>query len=167
MNHLKNIKAVFFDCDGVFTDGKITFDTDGQEMRTFDMQDGMGITLLRRAGIFISVMSSSYGGSIEKRMKMLKIEHTYTSVKDKSILIKEVCEKEGLSLESVAFMGDDIVDVPPMEIVGFPIAVANAVPAVKEIACHVTQKSGGAGAIREIAELILGEQKTIFGEVNQ
>lgn len=164
---LSDIKAIFFDCDGVFTDGKITFDRDGREMRTFDMQDGMGITLLRRAGIFISVMSSSFGGSIEQRMSMLKIEHTYTSVKDKGVLIEELCQQEGFDLSEVAFVGDDIVDVPPMEIVGYPIAVANAVPAVKEIATYITDKPGGGGAIREIAETILGEQKSIRGTVQQ
>jgi len=164
---LTQIKAVFFDCDGVFTDGKITFDAEGREMRTYDMQDGMGVTLLRKAGIFVSVMSSSYGGSIEKRMDMLKVEHTYTRVKNKADLIKEVCEAEGFDLAEVAFVGDDLVDVPPMEIVGYPIAVQNAVPAVKKVARFVTEQSGGAGAVREIAENILGEQKTFIGEAQQ
>lgn len=167
MSDLKNIKAIFFDCDGVFTDGKITFDSEGREMRTYDMQDGMGVTLLHRAGIFVSVMSSSYGGSIEKRMQMLKVEHTYTAVKDKGELIKELCLKGGFDLSDVAFVGDDLVDVPPMEIVGHPIAVANAVPAVKAVATFITEKSGGAGAIREIAETIVGEQTTIKGDVQQ
>ena len=164
---LSKLKAVFFDCDGVFTDGKITFDAEGREMRTYDMQDGMGVTLLRKAGVFVCVMSSSYGGSIEKRMEMLKIEHTYTAVKNKADLIEEVCQAHSFELEEVAFVGDDLVDVPPMQIVGVPIAVANAVPAVKAVAQHVTQKSGGNGAIREIAENILGEQKTFVGEAQQ
>lgn len=164
---LSDIKAVFFDCDGVFTDGKISFDADGRESRTYDMQDGMGVTLLRRAGIFVSVMSASYGGSIEARMKMLKLEHTYTSVKDKGELIKKVCAEQGYNLYEVAFVGDDLVDVPPMELVGYPIAVANAVPAVKAVAKIITEKTGGAGAIREIAEMIVGPQTTIIGKVNQ
>ena len=161
------IKAIFFDCDGVLTDGKITFDAEGREMRTYDMQDGMGITLLRKAGLLVAVMSSSYGGSIEKRMEMLKIEHCYTSVPNKADLIKEVCAKEGIDLATVAFVGDDLVDVPPMEIVGHPIAVDNAVPAVKRVAKYITTKSGGAGAVREIAENILGEQTTFLGPAQQ
>lgn len=161
------IKALFFDCDGVFTDGKITFDSEGREMRTFDMQDGMGITLLRKAGYFLAVMSSSYGGSIEKRMEMLKIEHVYTSVKDKAELIREVCAEQGLALSEVAFVGDDLVDLPAMKIVGFPVAVANAVSAVKSRAVWVTEQAGGDGAIREIAETLLQNPKRISGEVQQ
>ncbi len=164
---MTEIKAIFFDCDGVFTDGKITFDAEGREMRTYDMQDGMGVTLLRQAGIFVAVMSSSYGGSIEKRMEMLKVEHCYTSVPNKADLIREVCAAEGLSLEQVAFVGDDLVDVPPMEIVGIPIAVANAVPAVKKVAQYITTRPGGDGAIREIAENIVGEQRTFIGAAQQ
>ncbi len=164
---MNEIKAIFFDCDGVFTDGKITFDSEGREMRTYDMQDGMGVTLLRKASILVAVMSSSYGGSIEKRMEMLKVEHCYTAVANKADLITEVCAKEGIPLSEVAFVGDDLVDVPPMEIVGYPIAVHNAVPAVKAVAKYVTTKSGGAGAIREIAENILGEQTTFIGVAQQ
>ena len=164
---MKDIVAVFFDCDGVFTDGKITFDGEGRESRTYDMQDGMGVTLLREAGIYVAVMSSSYGGSIEKRMEMLKVENCYTAVKNKAELMQTVCEAEGLDLSNVAFVGDDLVDVPPMEIVGYPIAVANAVPTVKEIAKVITKKSGGAGAVREIAESIIGEKKSFTGEVQQ
>jgi len=164
---MKDLVAIFFDCDGVFTDGKITFDAEGREMRTYDMQDGMGVTLLRNAGIFVSVMSSSYGGSIGKRMEMLKVEHCYTKVKDKAALVLQICEERGFDLSQVAFVGDDLVDLPPMEIVGFPIAVANAVPVVKESAKYVTVNSGGAGAIREIAEKILGVQKKISGDNQQ
>ena len=164
---MMSVKAVFFDCDGVFTDGKITFDAEGRESRIYDMQDGMGIALLRQAGVFIAVMSSSYGGSIEKRMKMLKIKETYTRVKDKAELVREVCEREGFGLEEVAFVGDDLVDIPPMKIVGLPIAVANAVPAVREVAKVYTQNSGGDGAIREIAELILSGPITLEGDVVQ
>jgi len=161
------ISAVFFDCDGVLTDGKITFDGEGREMRTYDMQDGMGITLLRKAGIFVSVMSSSYGGSIEKRMEMLQVKETYTSVSNKAELVASLCAREGFDLSEVAFVGDDLVDIPPMEIVGLPIAVANAVPAVKAVAKVVTEKPGGAGAVRELAEMILGEQSEISGGVAQ
>jgi len=164
---MKDLVAIFFDCDGVFTDGKITFDAEGREMRTYDMQDGMGVTLLRNAGIFVSVMSSSYGGSIDKRMEMLKVEHCYTRVKDKAGLINEVCAERGFDLSKVAFVGDDLVDVPPMEIVGYPIAVNNAVPAVKSAAKYITENSGGAGAIREIAEKIIGEVQTFTGEAQQ
>ncbi len=131
------------------------------------MQDGMGITMLRRAGIFVAVMSSSYGGSIEKRMKMLKIDHIYTAVKDKAALLTEICQTQNLNLSEVAFVGDDIVDVPPMKLVGTPIAVANAVPVVKEIATYISIQSGGNGAIREIAECIVGTTNQISGSIPQ
>ena len=153
-----NIKLVAFDIDGVMTDGGLHYTDDGHELKTFNVQDGLGIVLLRRAGIKVAIITGRTSNVVNCRAKDLGVEHVFHGVGDKGAVSGQLLEQLGLQWSELAFMGDDLIDLPAMTRCGLAIAPANARPIVKERAHMVTEAGGGKGAVREAIEFILSAQ---------
>lgn len=153
---LAGIRLVAFDVDGVFTDGRFYLSDDGIESKAFHTQDGFGIRKLINAGIEVAVISGRRSGAVERRMAELGVSHVIQGCRDKVAALDDLLATLRLTSEQCAFVGDDIPDLPLLQAVGFSIAVANAVPEVREQCDYTTSASGGAGAVREVCELVLG-----------
>ncbi|NTV69313.1 MAG: HAD-IIIA family hydrolase [Azonexaceae bacterium] len=153
-----NIKLVAFDIDGVMTDGGLHYTDDGHELKTFNVQDGLGVVLLRRAGIKVAIITGRTSNVVNCRAKDLGVEHVFHGVGNKGAVSGQLLEQLGLQWSELAFMGDDLIDLPAMTRCGLAIAPANARPVVKERAHMVTEASGGKGAVREAIEFILAAQ---------
>lgn len=154
----RNPKLIILDVDGVLTDGRIIYDDKGNEYKIFNVQDGGGIELLKKAGIKVAFVSGRSSSIIDKRAKEFEIEDVYQGVNDKFAVLKELLIKYKLGPKDVCAVGDDVLDLPLMKKVGFPIAVNNARQEVKKIAKYVTNAKGGEGAVREIAEMLIKKQ---------
>lgn len=152
---LKNIKLLLLDVDGVLTDGRIIYSNDGQETKAFDVKDGHGLKMLQRAGIQVGIITGRQSQVVVKRAEELGIEILYQGCRDKLAPYHEILENTGLTAEQVAYVGDDVVDLPVLTVVGFAATVADAVEDVKPHVHYVTKKSGGRGAVREICDLIM------------
>jgi 3-deoxy-D-manno-octulosonate 8-phosphate phosphatase (KDO 8-P phosphatase) len=153
---LSDIRLVAFDVDGVFTDGRFYLSEDGVESKAFHTQDGYGIRQLLNEGIEVAVISGRRSGAVQKRMAELGVSHVVLGCADKVAALDEITAKLGISVAECAYVGDDIPDLPLLNHVGVSIAVANAVPKLHEHCDLSTSASGGAGAVREVCELILG-----------
>lgn len=149
------VRLVAFDIDGVFTDGRFYLSDEGIESKAFHTQDGYGIRKLLDAGVAVAVISGRSSGAVAKRMAELKVRHVVQGCGNKVEALDEIIAKLGISTAECAYVGDDVPDLPVMHHVGFPIAVANAVPAVKKQCRYTTKASGGFGAVREVCELVL------------
>ncbi|MBW1840377.1 MAG: HAD-IIIA family hydrolase [Deltaproteobacteria bacterium] len=152
---LKNIQLLLLDVDGVLTDGSIVYNHDGMETKVFNAKDGLGIRLLMNAGIAVCIVTGRRSKALQHRCKNLGIEHVFEGVRDKVGIIDSILDLTGVSLGETAFVGDDLVDLSLMRIVGLSIAVADAHETVLENAEMVTSAKGGAGAVREVCEAIL------------
>jgi 3-deoxy-D-manno-octulosonate 8-phosphate phosphatase (KDO 8-P phosphatase) len=151
----KRIKLLLLDVDGVLTDGKIYLDDNGQETKAFDIHDGHGITLLHRAGIQVGIISGRSSKSVEFRAKELSIQEVHQGVADKMKVYEEILNRRHLKDQDVAYIGDDLMDLPLLRRVGLSVVVANAHEAVKKNVDWVTKKEGGAGAVREVVDHLL------------
>ncbi len=149
------IKLLLLDVDGVMTDGRITYDSDGAETKSFDVKDGYGLKLLQRAGIEVGIITGRQSAVVTRRAEELGIELVYQGAKDKLVPFQEILELRGLSPEQVAYVGDDVIDLPVMRRVGFSATVADAVEEVKPFADLVTARAGGRGAVREVCDFLL------------
>jgi 3-deoxy-D-manno-octulosonate 8-phosphate phosphatase (KDO 8-P phosphatase) len=155
--NLKNIKLFLSDVDGCMTNGTVYVGVE-QELVGFDIQDGIGHRLADYAGIKVGWLSGRHSEPVGVRARKLKVPHLYQGVTDKLKKAKEHCEKEGLSLSQVAYLGDDLIDIPLLQKVGWAVAVKNARPEVKEVAHYVTRAHGGEGAFREAVEKLIKAQ---------
>ncbi len=156
---MKNIKLIAMDVDGVLTDGSIIYGAEDIEIKIFYVKDGQGITLARRARIEVAFITTRISDALLKRAKDLGVIEVHQGIQDKLACIKKIMSRYNLTQEEVMYIGDDIVDIPVMEFVGFPVAVVDAVDEVKKIAKYVTKKPGGRGAVREIVEMVLISRK--------
>ncbi|MGK2943934.1 MAG: KdsC family phosphatase [Desulfuromonadales bacterium] len=154
---LSRIKLLLLDVDGVMTDGRIIYDSDGGETKAFDVKDGHGLKLLQRAGIRVGIITGRQSTIVVRRAAELGIELVYQGAKDKRLPFNEILQKLALAPEEVAYIGDDIVDLPVMRQVGFAVTVADAVDDVKPFADMVTERPGGRGAVREVCDFLLKE----------
>jgi 3-deoxy-D-manno-octulosonate 8-phosphate phosphatase (KDO 8-P phosphatase) len=143
------------DVDGVLTDGGLYYADDGSQLRKFNVKDGMGMKLARKAGVEVCIVTASQTAAIHHRGEVLGIPHVFVGVDDKLATLKGLCETLGIAPAQVAHMGDDLNDLPLMEMVGLTITVADAVDAVLENVDYVTRRKGGDGAVREICDLVL------------
>jgi 3-deoxy-D-manno-octulosonate 8-phosphate phosphatase (KDO 8-P phosphatase) len=155
---LKKIRVVILDVDGVLTDGRLITYPDGSESKAFHVHDGQGINFLRRAGIATALITGRASKAVELRASELGIEHLFQGDMNKLKCYRELLDKLGLDDEAAAYFGDDLPDIPVMRRVGVSVAVADARPEVRGIASYVTQARGGAGAVREFADLLLKAQ---------
>lgn len=154
----KKIKLLLLDVDGVLTDGRIILDNQGNEIKAFHVRDGHGIKLAQRAGITIGIITGRSSEVVNIRARELGIEEVYQGALDKMVAYESVLSKYNINDEEVAFIGDDIVDVPIFRKVGLAVTVADADPAVKPFIDMVTKAEGGRGAVREIINMILTSQ---------
>lgn len=154
-SRVQKVRLLMLDCDGVLTDGRIYYGDHGDEIKAFHIQDGMGFTLLRMAGIPSIVVSGKKSRVNDRRARELKIDRLYQGVPDKSVIFNRALKEFRLDPAEVAFVGDDWVDLPVMRQAGWAVAVANAVPEVLEAAHDVTHRRGGEGAVREVIDHLL------------
>ena len=154
----RKLKLLILDVDGVLTDGRLFFDNDGNEYKSFHARDGHGIKLLRQTGVEIAVISGRKSASVALRMKSLGIEHVYQGHENKIAAFNELIDKLGIMPEQAAHVGDDLLDLPIMIRVGLAIAVNDANFAVKQHADWCTSLSGGQGAVREVCDFIMQAQ---------
>ncbi|HEX8541826.1 MAG TPA: 3-deoxy-manno-octulosonate-8-phosphatase KdsC [Pseudomonas sp.] len=154
----KNIKLAIFDVDGVLTDGRLYFLEDGSELKTFNTLDGQGIKMLIASGVTTAIISGRKTPIVERRASNLGIAHLYQGREDKLVVLDELLGQLNLSYEQVAYLGDDLPDLPVIRRVGLGMAVANANGFVQQHAHGVTKARGGEGAAREFCELILSAQ---------
>ncbi len=155
---MNEIKIVIIDVDGVLTDGKIMLDTNGNESKTFYVQDGTGITYLHRAGIKTAIISGRESKAVAHRAKELGIEDVYQGIHNKIEAYEKILKKHKIKDNEICYIGDDLIDLPILRRVGFSVAVPNAVLEVKKSVSYVTSARGGHGAIREVVEKILKSQ---------
>lgn len=162
---VRAVRLLVLDVDGVLTDGSIIYDDAGLETKAFNVKDGHGIKLLRRAGLEAAVITARTSRVVELRAADLSIEMLFQGATDKRAAFAELLERTGLSAAETAYVGDDVVDLPVLSRAGFSVAVADAVAEVKERVHYVTSLPGGRGAVREVCELILktqGRWKTLM-----
>jgi len=152
---LKTVKLLSLDVDGILTDGGLYYTETGDELRKFNVKDGMGMKRAREAGVELCIISASTTNAIQERGKRLGISHVYTGAKNKIEILQKICDELEISLNDVAHMGDDLNDIVIMEKIGTPITVSDAVEEVKANTVYITQKAGGAGAVREICDLLV------------
>lgn len=157
---LKKVVLLVLDVDGVLTDGKIIIDDLGNESKNFHVRDGHGLRLLMRGGVDVMLLTGRTSEVVKRRAEELGIRDVYQGAKDKAQVLGEILDKKGLSRECIAYVGDDVVDIPVFRMAGFSAAVADAPGYVRAQADYVTKRDGGDGAVREICEMILNAQGT-------
>jgi 3-deoxy-D-manno-octulosonate 8-phosphate phosphatase (KDO 8-P phosphatase) len=165
---IKKIKLLILDVDGVLTDGKIIYPSFGlnRDVKEFDVKDGFGVKLLYRAGIPSVILSGRSSRAIRKRAKDMRILAVYENAYVKLEVYEKILKEQNLKDSEVAFIGDDLVDIPVLKRVGFSACTACSVSHVKELVDYITKKEAGAGAVREIAEIILNAQG-LWGKVTK
>lgn len=152
------IRLAAFDVDGTLTDGRLWYTEDGHELKVFHSHDGHGLKRLRAHGIEVAIITARVSRPVSLRAEELGIAHVYQGQSDKRACLNELQQALDLSPEQVAFVGDDLSDVPAMRISGLAVAVANAHPQVVSYTHWQTRHSGGDGAAREVCDLILAAQ---------
>lgn len=154
----KKIKLLILDVDGVLTDGRIIYDSKGRDLKLFDVHDGLGVYVLNRMGIKTILITAKGSKAIKPRAKDMHVDKVYENIVPKTKVYKKILKDYGITDAEVCFVGDDLVDLGILKRVGLPIAVSNSCDEVKQISLYVTQRSGGRGAVREVAEFILKSQ---------
>ena len=155
---LQQIKLILFDVDGVLCSGDISYLDTGQELKTFDVQDGMGITLAHRAGLMTGILTGRKSRAITRRSKELRITIVSQGEFNKWQPYLQIKKKLKLHDQEICYIGDDVLDLPVLKAAGFSVAVANAREEVKAVADYITVAMGGRGAVREVIDLILKRQ---------
>jgi 3-deoxy-D-manno-octulosonate 8-phosphate phosphatase (KDO 8-P phosphatase) len=152
---LEKIRLLLLDVDGVLTDGRIIFDNNGIETKAFDVKDGHGLKLLQRVGIRVGLITGRQSEVTRHRARELAIDIVHQGAKDKLLPYRQILAEMGLVDEQVAYVGDDVIDLPVLRRVGFAATVADACEEVKPYVHYVARLPGGRGAVREICDLIL------------
>jgi 3-deoxy-D-manno-octulosonate 8-phosphate phosphatase (KDO 8-P phosphatase) len=152
VERFKSVKLLALDVDGVLTDDSIYFGPDGFEMKKFNISDGFFIVLAMRSGLQIAVVSGRYSSATDTRMKDLGVKHVMQGMKNKVEMIDPLLKELGIQYSEVAFMGNELLDIPLAEKVDLPIAVADASHDYLNCVAYITSKNGGHGAVREVLE---------------
>jgi 3-deoxy-D-manno-octulosonate 8-phosphate phosphatase (KDO 8-P phosphatase) len=152
---LKKIKILVSDVDGVLTDGGAYYSDEGIELKKFNIRDGMGFVLLQKAGFRVAIVTTEKTKIVERRSERLKVNDLYQGVVNKVAAVEELMKKYSLTWQEVAFIGDDINDIPVLKKVGFAATPSNGMPINKKLADYVCQCEGGHGAVREVCDLLL------------
>lgn len=154
----KEVRLLVLDVDGVLTDGGLYYDESGCVMKRFNVQDGLGMKMASQVGLSCAVITGLDSPAVRRRVTELGVEHYYPGYHRKGPILREISEKTGLSFAQMGYVGDDWVDAAPMNMVGFPVAVANAHPEILRLAKWTTGARGGQGAVREVLDFILRAQ---------
>lgn len=160
------VKLVIFDVDGVLTDGSLFLGDDGLEYKAFNSRDGHGMKMLQQAGVIVAIITGRTSKVVEYRMKSLGIEHIYQGQHDKRIAFAKLLKKLKLSTDEVAYVGDDVVDLPVMSKVGLAIAVQDAHSMVLKHAHWQTPSCGGRGAGRDVCEMLMEARGVLQTELD-
>ena len=161
----RQIRLVIFDVDGVLTDGSLFLGDDGQEYKAFHSRDGHGMKLLQETGVILAIITGRASEVVRLRMEGLGIKHVFQGLQDKLPAYEELKRTLGLEDAQVAYVGDDVVDLPVLRRVGLAIAVQDAHPLVQQHAHWQTRSPGGRGAARDVCELIMEAQGTLSGKL--
>ncbi|GLS83398.1 3-deoxy-manno-octulosonate-8-phosphatase KdsC [Paraferrimonas haliotis] len=160
-NAASQVKLLICDVDGVFSDGRIYLGNSGEELKAFHTRDGYGVKALQSANIIVAVITGRKSTLVQQRMTALGIEHIYQGIEDKISVYQNLISELKLRREQVAYIGDDLVDLPVMQEVGLSVAVNDAHPIVRQHCLFTTSINGGHGAVRELADLILLSQNKL------
>jgi YrbI family 3-deoxy-D-manno-octulosonate 8-phosphate phosphatase len=152
---LRRIKMLLLDVDGVLTDSGIYYSASGAEMKRFNAHDGYGAARAREHGLKLGIISGRQTPIVDVRAKEMGIEYVVQNASDKVAAMEELRKHHGLEVDEIAFIGDDLFDLPLLQAVGFSVAPSNALPEVRKSVDYVTRASGGNGAVRELIDLIL------------
>ncbi|MDD5169434.1 MAG: HAD-IIIA family hydrolase [Syntrophales bacterium] len=155
MERISKIELLVLDVDGVMTDGRIVINDLGQETKFFDVRDGHGLKILMRCGVDVVLLTGRQSAVVDYRAQDLGIKEVHQRVWNKLEVYEEILSRRGLADENVAFIGDDIIDIPVLKRAGFSVAVADATAEAIKAAQYVTESRGGRGAVREVCEIIL------------
>jgi len=158
---LKKIKMLILDVDGVLTDGSITYDKEGNNLITFNVHDGYGINFALANGLSVGVITGRKSEAVKHRIKDLGIKDFFNGAIDKVTPYEKIKQKYNLSDDEIAYIGDDILDIPVLQRVGLPIVTKNARIETKKYAKYITQEKGGNGAVREVIDMILNAKNII------
>lgn len=161
----EQVRLVIFDVDGVLTDGSLFLGDDGQEYKAFHSRDGHGMKMLQASGVEIGIITGRTSQVVKHRMDSLGIHHVYQGKLEKLPAFEELVATLGLPPHQVAYVGDDVVDLPVMRRVGLAVAVQDAHPLVKQHAHWTTDHGGGRGAARDVCELIMRAQGTLDAQL--
>ncbi len=143
------------DVDGVLTDGRLYYTQEGEVLKVFNVHDGLGIKRIQRAGIKTGVISGRESEALRNRLEELGIEEIFMGRREKASILEDIAGRLSIDYESIAFIGDDLVDIPVLKRVGFPVCVCGSPQEVREVCVYETMRRGGEGALRELADLII------------
>lgn len=155
---LRNITTFIFDIDGVLTNGQLLVTTDGHLLRSMNVRDGYAFKHAIKAGYKIFIISGGKNKGVVKRLNNLGVEDIYLGIDDKVKQLNAILDKEQIDLENIAYMGDDIPDIPPMKLVGLPTCPQDAEPEVKNISTYISHRNGGCGCARDLIEQVMKVQ---------
>jgi YrbI family 3-deoxy-D-manno-octulosonate 8-phosphate phosphatase len=155
----RRVRLLCVDVDGVLTDAGMYYGPDGEVLKKFNTRDGMGLARVRDAGVAVAIISGEDSAIVHARAAKLKIDDVYCDAANKRAAIDALCDKHGIALEQVAFIGDDLNDLSALESVGLACAVADAAEPVQAVAHYVTRRRGGDGAVREVCELLIAAKQ--------
>jgi 3-deoxy-D-manno-octulosonate 8-phosphate phosphatase (KDO 8-P phosphatase) len=158
LKNLKNIKALLIDVDGIMTDGTLWSHSPGEWRRTFNIYDGVGIRALIKEGYTVGIITGSDSNDIRERQKKLGILHLYEGVEDKIPSYEDFVKKTTHKESEIAYIGDDLADIPILKRVGFSVSVPTGMLLAKKAASYITKKEGGKGAVREVCDMILASK---------
>ena len=153
-----NIQWIILDVDGVLSDGTLIYTSSGEELKSFSVKDGLGLTAARKVGLKLAIITARISPMVERRAKELHFDALLMGHANKTEALSTLCKEHQINLEEIAYMGDDLNDLGALQIVGLPMAPNNAVPEVKELAKFISTVNGGHGAVREAVEYILKNQ---------
>ncbi|MCL1980588.1 MAG: HAD hydrolase family protein [Proteobacteria bacterium] len=154
----RQVQLLLLDVDGVLTDGSLIYVSAGGEAKSFNSQDGLGLRLLQDSGVAVGIITARSSEAVERRARDLKLAHVLQGQQDKLIAYESILKATGLRPPQTAYMGDDLMDLPLLNRVGFAVAPANAVTELHQRVHYTTERSGGRGAVREVCDLILEAQ---------
>jgi 3-deoxy-D-manno-octulosonate 8-phosphate phosphatase (KDO 8-P phosphatase) len=164
---MKDIALLILDVDGVLTDGTLAYTENGELVKHFNAKDGFGIRMAKEHHIEVAVISARRSAPIARRMADLQIDHFYTGHDHKLAAFADLRRRLSVPLSQIAFVGDDVLDIPVMRQVGLPIAVADAHPFAKQQALYVTSLPGGRGAVREVTDALIGARTDLTAAYEQ
>ena len=153
-----NIQWIVLDVDGVLSDGSLVYTSTGEELKSFSVKDGLGLTAARKSGIKLGIITARVSPMVERRAKELHFDALLMGHANKTEAFRSLCAEHQIDLKTIAYMGDDLNDLGALQLVGLPMAPNNAVPEVKQLAKFISTVNGGQGAVREAVEYILKNQ---------
>ena len=154
----EKVRLIAFDVDGVLTDGSLLYSENGEQLKRFNALDGHGLKMLLQGGIMVALITGRSGPIVTRRAADLGIHLLYQDARDKGKLLTDIANEHHLSLEQIAYIGDDIIDLQAMQKVGFAVSVPHAPAYLQQAAHYVTTIQGGYGAARELADIVLASQ---------